>query len=836
MTKRLHSPELKAQRQAAREAARHERRAAKLAAKKAAAREPQAMRWDHGDSNRCFIQGKESVHIEDNDNGYIFAHPNDLEKTFPISFAEMKKIENDNQFKFEFEGRSLKQSRQALRSGIKRFRDLPKEERDLINWKEKIIKRFIQLKQAGLASLYDKSITNALDIIKKELQAAADKIKVYGGRTKPPLPNMPGPQAFRTWHNILVLNDMDKMSLRDDRCNSGNRKPRYGADEYAILFKYAMGYLSLEKPTIAMQFSDMIIEFTDRNKERRKLKLPVLKVPPDDGKLAALIAMIPEADKVFGREGEDIARDAFRSVDNGPIGVCLAMQRVELDAWMVHLYTLAVHMEIWEFLPEKIREEAIKVRMILTAAMCCESRCYVGLALTPVASGSSTLKVLRMMMKDKTAIARAAGCMTPWEYHARPTLVVFDAGPENANDDVITALGDMRINFTVPQAGMPTQRGKIERGFHTLDQKLVSRFSGRTMKNPAVRKKYQAWARGCVSVEELATIIVRFLVDDYHNAPHAGLGGKTPRQRWFELTAGRGLKRPPDLDEMRLVFGTRTEATLEPTGVLCLGNRYRSPALQALFEKKGGIKVPICYDHDELGWISFQDVDSKDKDWLTVPGPKAMRGVSAEAWMLKRAEQDRENLYLQKLVQPIRHGAQRAAIALDQHSRQRSGIMDSLATPDMVDAFHRHLSAGVIYDDEVDDDDGQPRDLFDGLIKAGTEPLTPRRNAPKPSKSTSSSKSSTSARSSTPSPDRAPAARQPRAKTAARKKSASNKARAKPSRATSSKHRQPKRRAEPPVTARARAKSNSSSSNQAPSNPSRRNKPTRAWTIKDPKR
>jgi transposase InsO family protein len=815
MTKRLHSPELKAARLAARETARQARRLAKLAAKQASAREPQAMRWDHGGSNRVWIRGKESVHIEDNDNGYIFAHPGDLNHTFPISFEEMKKLEHDNQIKFDFEGRSLKQSRQALRTGIKRFRDLPKEQRDLINWQEKLIKRFIQLKKAGLASLYDKSIKSALDIIQKELQAAADKVKVYGGRKKPALRNMPGPQAFRDWHNILVLNDMDKMSLRNDRCNSGYRTPRYGADEYAILHKYAMGYLSLEKPTIAIQYRDMIIEFTDRNKERRKQKLPPLKVPPDDGKLASLIAMIPAADKLFAREGEEIARDAMRSVNAGPIGVELAMQRVELDAWLVHLYTLAIHVEIWEFLPKRTQEEALKVRMVLTAAMDCATRCYVGLALTPVASGSSTLKVIRMMLMDKTSIARAAGCLTPWEYHGRPILIAFDAGPENANDDVITALGDMRIDWTVPQAGMPTQRGKIERGFHTMDQKLISRFSGRTMKNPAVRKKYQAWARACVSVEELATIIVRFLVDDYHNTEHSGLEGKMPRQRWFELTAGKGLKRPPDIDEMRLVFGAETKVVLEPTGVLCLGNRYRSAEVQALFEKYGGIEVTIRYDLENLGWISLK----QGIDWITVPGPKIMRGVTAEAWMLKRAEQDRENKYLQRLVLPVRQAAQRAAISLDQYSRQRSGILDSLATPEMIEAFHRHLSAGVIYDDEVDDDDGQPRDLFDGKIAAGTTPLTPRRGAPRPP------------RPPKPEPDSAaqPRPKKSAAKKSARQKPSASKARAKPPRA-SSKHRQPKRRAEPAVT-RARAKSNSS-----PSNQSRRTKPTRAWTIKEPKR
>jgi hypothetical protein len=176
-------------------------------------------------------------------------------------------------------------------------------------------------------------------------------------------------------------------------------------------------------------------------------------------------------------------------------------------------------------------------------------------------------------------------------------------------------------------------------------------------------------------------------------------------------------------------------------------------------------------------------------------------------------------------VLPVRQAAQRAAISLDQYSRQRSGILDSLATPEMIEAFHRHLSAGVIYDDEVDDDDGQPRDLFDGKIAAGTTPLTPRRGAPKPPKPSKPSKAA---------PDPTPAAKlRPKksaAKKAASKKPSPVKARAKPPRA-SSKHRQPKRRAEPSVNARARAKSN-----QAPSNQSRRTKPTRAWTIKEPKR
>ena len=253
------------------------------------------------------------------------------------------------------------------------------------------------------------------------------------------------------------------------------------------------------------------------------------------------------------REGPEEAEKCFRSVNQGPPKF-RAGQRVEMDAWYVHLWNLVILTGLWKHLSKQMKEK-LSVRMVLSMAIDCASRVYLGISLSATANAQSSLKTVRMVFTDKTPLAIAAGCATPWEYRCRPELFVFDGGSENANDLVTNALTDFKIKFEVPKGGAPSARGTVERGFHTIDQKLISRFSGRTFKNPAARKKYAAMARACVSVEELVLIIIRYLADDYHNTPHSGLGGMTPRAKWLELTKRYGVTPSPDVHEIRVVMG-----------------------------------------------------------------------------------------------------------------------------------------------------------------------------------------------------------------------------------------------------------------------------------------
>jgi putative transposase len=685
------------------------------------------VRWAFGETDRCYIRGIECIFVKYLAEGYVFARADNPKHTFPVSLTELDALDRAGRFKYERRGYDVQTSCAMLRSGERRFRDLPKATRDLINWKVKVIERFRELQRSGVASRHDGTAEKAIQIIKTEMSSPDGKRK-RAGEVAGCQYVFPCPKWLIKWTKKFDASGGDKMSLHKNYANCGNHNPRYDADEFALLYVFVRKYLTKEKPKPAMLYRDMCTEFRKVNRKRRLKGMAELRIPGDD----VLLNEIHNLDAFEVRaahDGEEAAINYFRSVDNGPPGVLLPMQRVELDAWYVHLYTLAVYADLWDHLSDDMKKKVARERMLLTAAMDCATRVYLGMTLTRTVSGESTLKVLRMMFMDKTAIARAAGSLTPWEYRGWPDLVVFDGGPENANDDVTTGLDDLKIPYEIPKGGAPTTRGKIERGWHTTDQKLVSRFSGRTFKNPAVRKKYEAYARACVSTDEFAQILVRYFVDDYHNSPHSGLGGQPPRAYWLELSKARGVNPPPNRDELRLAFGEETTATLEAKGIRCMNNWYRSPEVQKLFERNDSVEVTIRYDTYDLGWISLK----VGNEWLTVPGPKTMRGVSAETWMAAAADLKRRYRHLENLTRPIVDGAIGAAIDLDEKSRRRSGILDSPVTPEMLEQFHRNNDACVDYIDDSGADAAEPGDLFDGMLKVGDVPATPRRNAQKPS-------------------------------------------------------------------------------------------------------
>jgi hypothetical protein len=154
--------------------------------------------------------------------------------------------------------------------------------------------------------------------------------------------------------------------------------------------------------------------------------------------------------------------------------------------------------------------QASKVRVWMGVAMCCTTRCITGLTIAPTANSQSIRMLLRMSLTDKSAMASAVGALTPWEYNGTLDEFYVDEGSSNINEDVPLNRAELKIGFNVPQAEMPTQRGKIEPLLHTLDIRGIARFSGRTFKNPVVRGKYDSLARACVTVHEPCALIVRF--------------------------------------------------------------------------------------------------------------------------------------------------------------------------------------------------------------------------------------------------------------------------------------------------------------------------------------
>jgi hypothetical protein len=200
--------------------------------------------------------------------------------------------------------------------------------------------------------------------------------------------------------------------------------------------------------------SGRIVPIRERSEDpwRRSLRkiiktrgsLPDLEVPDDD-LLRIEIKRIPLFDRVAARHGEDYARNLFRPVIGGVPDLVRPMQRVEADDWLTHLHVLAIDTKLWEHITPELKEKAGTVRATLSAAICCTTRCLPAVALSLNADSSNTRMLLRMMLTDKSSIARAVGCETPWEYRALLGVFVVDEGTPFVNDDTQALCTDLGI-------------------------------------------------------------------------------------------------------------------------------------------------------------------------------------------------------------------------------------------------------------------------------------------------------------------------------------------------------------------------------------------------------
>jgi putative transposase len=681
------------------------------------------VRWHVGKDGVVSIFGVECTCIENSKAGYVFAHVGNPRITFPLSVAEFDELKDLESFRYDKDGLSAETSHALLHSGVRSLSDLPKEQRDYVNRKVRACRTFLQMERDGLATRGDVGMPLALATIQLQFDR---KIRNENGKRggRPPF-KVVGAKAFREWLDRFEKDGPLGLCERYHLC--GNRQPYYTPDEWELLFEYVWKYLSPERVTIKElhRQMDTAANGTDGiNAKRRRRGQRDLRVPDDD-LLRREIARLPAFDVMAARYSEAEAINFFRAAQGGVPGLVQPMQRVEADEWTVHLQTLAIELGLWKALSPALREKAKKVRVCLAAALCCLTRCIVGMTVAPEASSQSTRMLLRMSLMDKTAIARFVGAETPWEYRGLIGNFSVDEGSSNVNLDTPMICADLGIGFKVPQAEMPTQRGKIERLFQTFDIRALIRFSGRTFSNPAMRKKYNSLARACVTVDEFCALIVRFVVDEYHNTPHAGLNGEMPRACWLRLTKKYPPTVPPGRAKIRNVFGEDITATLEPSGLRVFGNWYWSPSLQKIFENAGKTEVNIRVDTEDLGAISVRRPDG----WLSVAGPEFMDGVSLGIWESANESMRRQNGGMEDMLKPLVRRAIAYALKADEATRKRLLIQYRPMTGEDLERARKRMWIGV-RDKRDPGRASQPAqmDLFAGALPTGK---SARRSVPR---------------------------------------------------------------------------------------------------------
>ncbi|WJS00321.1 Mu transposase C-terminal domain-containing protein [Roseibium aggregatum] len=598
-------------------------------------------------------------------------------------------------------------SKQALKIGPNvRLSDLKPEVAELVHFRQFICDEFLKMEKESLASRSDAALEQAIAILHGKwstlLAQRAPGTRFNSQKTKGSF-GIPRPSTVRRWLQKYEAADFNVMALCPMKHKCGNRADRLHPDVRALLRDGAREYASLLKPTMDKVYGNFVEHFDGLNEARAEKGLPALPLPSKAAMRAEIRKLAPYHVDA-GRHGVPFAKKKYAYIQ-GKHDPEWPLQLVEMDEWKVSLQTLLKGTGIWEKIDTSTKEflERNLGRMQLSAAIDVRTKCILAMQLAPTATTDLAIATLKMAMSDKNDIAKAAGCETPWDMEGRIQMVRVDNGPAYVAGAFSTAAIDAGVAVDYAVAGAPYLRGSIERVFNSFHTGVISLFEGRTFSNVIDRGDYEAEARASLTIEELGRALVRWVVDVYHNTPHEGLGGQTPRNCWLSLRKKVGVPLSPNEDAMRACFGITVERDLRSEGIQLYCNKYQSTELQRVRrEFRLRQKLRVRFDPADLGHISVET----PKGWLKVPcTTPEMHGIPLEAHVANRqrmlARYGEEAAQSEAIVKKALADLRRLA----DESRARNGIASPVFTATNLAHLEAHFSDDRVRVDEAFDGD-----------------------------------------------------------------------------------------------------------------------------------
>lgn len=157
----------------------------------------------------------------------------------------------------------------------------------------------------------------------------------------------------------------------------------------------------------------------------------------------------------------------------------------------------------------------------------------------------------------------------------------------------------------------------IERYIGTLMGR-VHTLPGTTFSNPKRRADYDSGAQATLTLEELQQWTVQEIAGVYHNTPHRGLHGKTPREAWDQAwrCADGSVRLPPVIADRRqflLGFLPYEYRRVQRDGLHLFGLRYWDAGLAPFINNHA--RYQIHYHQGDLSRVFM----SCKGDYLDIP-------------------------------------------------------------------------------------------------------------------------------------------------------------------------------------------------------------------------
>lgn len=432
--------------------------------------------------------------------------------------------------------------------------------------------------------------------------------------------------TLRNWMNLWIKGGCIQALIPGDDQKGRTQQELDPEVVLVIADRISNNWLTLERPPFTLVY-DLIVRDIEGLNVGRAVPLPI---PSDDVCRAWRDRNVSEYEEVYYRDGPKKAQQSYGRVRRAPQGT-RPLEVVEIDHTPLDI--LLVHKDGSPNKGDGRKSKKKTHRVWLTVALCTTSRMIIGWYISPDRpSWTAVMTCLRMgiLPKDFTGM----GCRSPHPVFGVPEVLKLDNGKEFHSRSLRAAAAQLRTELRWTARRKPRLKGKVERVIGTINRDFLAFLAGRTFRDVRERGDYPSERRATFTLEEINRLFARWVVDIYHNRPHYGMMGRTPLQRWDDLS-GFGVRLPPSAAELFAILALVVERTVTREGVTFLGLTYHSDEIEAMQRRRGhhlGRMYMVKVDPLDLSQVLV--LDEEKGRWLEVPCeyPELAEGVSLAQW------------------------------------------------------------------------------------------------------------------------------------------------------------------------------------------------------------
>ncbi len=397
----------------------------------------------------------------------------------------------------------------------------------------------------------------------------------------------PGWVAVYRWTRAYVASGEIPEALIVSHAAKGNRKPRFSPDVVALCQDVIENvYLTQERPSLQHAVNIAMAKVRRENElrtETEKMAMPSRRL------LQRLIDQRPAYDTHAARYGREAARKMFRTsakcrLTDSPL------QRAEMDHTRMDMFVVD-------------DEYGLPLgRPWLTVLVDDYTRCVLGLNISfEPPSRATVAKCLKHAFMPKTGLRdKYPALRNDWVPFGVPSELVLDGGAEFYSEELEQICFELNIEQHFSPRKTPWFKGKVERFQGTLNRGVSVATPGKTFEGIVDRDDYDPKLHALVTLSGLREIVVRWVVDIYHQKTHSALGC-SPVQMWANTVRPHDIAVVDDPLRFDAILGRSEERVLSHKGIEYAGLVYNSAELGEIRQHLGErLAVQIRIDRSNL--------------------------------------------------------------------------------------------------------------------------------------------------------------------------------------------------------------------------------------------